>query len=79
MLSVSDISVIPAGFSGSPSTSGIRHPNLFLNLSDGVDNSVSPAALAWALTEKLPAFAPQTLAELAVIGSSSVLYSFFQM
>lgn len=46
MLSFSDAPVVSAGFSGSLSTSGTRHPSLLLNLSSGVDNSVSPAALS---------------------------------
>lgn len=80
MLSVSDTFVVSAGFSGSSSTSGTRYPSLYLNLSSGVDNTVSPAALSPASDSKAASTcSADTFAELAVTGSSRVLYSFFQM
>ena len=80
MLSVSDTSVVSAGFSGSRSTFGTRHPSLLLNLSSGVGNSVSPVALSTGSDRRAASIcSADTFAELVVTGSSRVFYSFFQM
>lgn len=77
MLNVSDTSVVSVGFSGSPSTSGIRHPSVSLNLSSDVDNSVSPAALCTVSDRKAASIcSADTFAELAVAG---VLQSIVQL